>query len=247
MREALIVNGIVLSASPVGDYDKRLVILTKERGKITAFARGARRPKSSLLAVANPFVFGSFSLYEGRSAYTLVQAEIRNYFMELAGEQPGIYYGFYFLEVADYYSQEGMDGTELLNLLYVSLRALLNPKLDDRLVRRIFELRALVIYGVYPQMFSCVCCGKEEPLPYLSVMESGVLCPDCAGQAPDLRRISSGVCYTMQYIIGISMEKLYLFTVSDEILQELGKIMDAYLHVHLDRKFKSLEILEVFV
>ena len=140
---------MVLSAMPVGEHDKRLVLLTKEEGKITAFARGAKRPKSTLLAASNPFVTGRFFVIPGKNAYSLVRAEVSNYFSVLPKQMPEIYYGFYFLELAGYYGREGIEAGDILNLLYLSLLALESPRLNNRLIRCVYEIRLMTINGEY--------------------------------------------------------------------------------------------------
>lgn len=149
MRDLVQATGMVLMAAPSGEYDKRLVILTRERGKITAFARGAKRPGSLLRAPGRPFAFGTFTLAPGRDAYSLYGAEIENYFEGLEKDVECACYASYFAEFADYYGREGIDGGETLRLLYQSFRALLKPALPNPLVQRIFELRIMVINGEY--------------------------------------------------------------------------------------------------
>ena len=151
MRELVNLTGMVLKASPVGDNDRRLVLLTRERGKITAFARGAKRPGSQLMGVTRPFVFGNFRLYDGRDACTLQGADVLNYFAEITLDMEATCYGSYFLELADYYGRENLEAAELLLLLYQSLRALLKPAIPNPLVQAVFELRSMVINGDYTE------------------------------------------------------------------------------------------------
>ena len=151
MREQVSLTGMVLKASPVGEYDRRLVILTCERGKITAFARGARRPGNSLMACSGPFVFGKFSLYEGRESYTLASAEVVNYFREIAEDMEAACYGSYFLEFADYYGRENVEAVETLKLLYQSMRALLKSSIPNRLIKPVFELKLMQLNGEYSE------------------------------------------------------------------------------------------------
>ncbi len=245
MSEPITVTGMVLAATPVGDYDKRMVILTRERGKITAFARGARKSTSPYLAIANPFVFGSFQLFEGRTAYTLSQANIREYFTELAAKQPGVYYGFYFLEIADYYGREGNRETDMLNLLYITMKALIRGQISNRLIRAIFEMRAMMINGEYPRLFECGICGRTEDLTLLSLEASGCICSNCRKQVKDRIPVSTSALYTLQYMVTTPMEKIYTFTLKPEVEREVTRWVKRYIDRYTDKRFKSLEILEV--
>ncbi|MCI8466185.1 MAG: DNA repair protein RecO [Lachnospiraceae bacterium] len=141
------VTGIVLSSTPVGEYDKRVEILTKERGKLHAFAKGARKPNSPLIGGIRPFCFGVFTLYEGKSSYTVKQLSISNFFEEITSRVEYVYLGYYFLEFAAYYSREYGDEYATLKLLYQTLRALSKDSLDNRLVRLIYELRMMAMNG----------------------------------------------------------------------------------------------------
>ena len=150
MNNLVQVTGMILEVSPVNDYDRRIVILTKERGKITAFCRGARRLNNKMMAATNQFAFGNFKLFEGKSAYNLADAEITHYFEELRTDFEGAFLGMYFLEVASYYTRENNDEMQMLKLLFQSIKAIIKPTLDNRLVRSIYEIKSLVINGEFP-------------------------------------------------------------------------------------------------
>ena len=147
MQDVVRAGGFVLSAQPQGESDKRLVLLTREFGRITVFARGARRPGSPYLALSNPFVYATFLLREGRNAYTLYGAESVDYFDGIATSDPGVYYGFYFLDLAFFYGQENLEASESVNLLYTALRALRKGAIPPSFLRSVYECRLMCING----------------------------------------------------------------------------------------------------
>lgn len=211
MDAKLELQGIVLKNSPVGEYDLLVTLLTLERGKISAFARGAKRPRSHLSAAVQPFHFGTFQVYAGKSSYVVESAQILNFFTEIREDLEKSFTGMFFLELADYYGRENSDDRALLALLYQSLRALEKGKPDRRLVQYVYEIRALMIDGQYPG------------IPEGDWLES--------------------TRYSLDYIVRTPIEKLYTFTVSDEVLEQLETICRMFRRRFLDREMKSLSFL----
>lgn len=214
MAEQIVLTGMVLKAMPIGEYDKRLVILTGDRGKITAFAKGSRKLNSSMMAGSRPFSLGDFTMYAGKNSYNVVNMSIKNYFTEISTNLDWICLGTYFLEMCDYFGRENEDAREMVNLLYCSLKAVVKDCTRNSLIRRIFEIRLLTINGLYPDI-----------------------------SQRDALRLNSSTLYAIEYIISAPMDKLYSFTVTEQVKNELSIISDKLCHEHIDRKIKSLEML----
>lgn len=215
MQDFVVVTGMVIKTSPVGEYDKSVTILTKERGKISAFAKGSRKQGSRFAAAANPFSFGTFKLFVGKSSYNIMEVDITNYFEALRMDFEGAYYGIYFLEIADYYTRENNDEREMLKLVYQSLRALLHENFQNQLVRYIFEIKAICINGEFP--------GIPTEMD---------------------NKLQEATKYAISFISQSTIEKLYTFTVTDSVMKELGLVAEKTRKRILDRNFKSLEVLD---
>lgn len=149
MEQLYVTQGIILKQSPQGEYDRRLEILTVDRGKITAFARGARRQGGRFTASTDFFCFGEFKLYPGKESYSLSDASISEFFVDLRNDFEATLYGMYFLELTAYHTRENVPEKELLKSLYVALKSLTKGALDKKLIKVIFELKVLGILGEY--------------------------------------------------------------------------------------------------
>lgn len=238
----LTLTGMVLSAANVGEHDRSLYILTKEHGKISAFARGARRANSPLIATTVPMCFGTFEVYPGRKAYYVTATNISHYFRDLTSDYDSMCYGALFLEMAEFFSVEEMVEKDRLGLLFMTLRALEEKKQSLPLIRAIYELRSMVINGEYPDVFSCKACREKDNLRYFSLRDRGVYCAKCGESIPGTP-ISQSALYTMQYVMSTPVNKLYTFKLSDEIEAEVIHLLSEYKRTYINHRFKAEDFL----
>ena len=215
---ALTLHGCVLKHKPAGEYDWLVTLLTAEQGKINAFARFARKPGTKLCGNTEPLSFGTFEVYPGKSAYVLVSAKIDTFFESFRQDLETAAYASLFLEIADYYTRENLEASQLLNLLYVSLLALSEKRMDRpcSFVRCVYELRMMVQEGVFP--------GAER----IAASSSGAI-----------RK-------ALSHIEQASLKSLYSFSLREDVLHELIRITGHCRGLVMDRHLKSLDMTQMY-
>ena len=247
MNETVTVQGIVLDTSLLKEYDKRLVILSAELGRITVFANGARKKNSPLTAVSQKFVMGSFILRPSHTSYTLVSADVKETFIDLSYDLEKMSYASYACELTGYFTQDGIGAKDELNLLYVTFRAILAERMSLKLIRSVFICKLLDIEGLGLEMSHCVRSNVETNLHHISLEEGGLISDAVCSKAKNPLYITDDAIYALRFILSRDIAALYSFDISINTCDEIESLMDEYLKLHADRHFKSLDILNTLL
>lgn len=240
-------KGIVLKEVNTGEADKIITVLTAEEGKISIAAKNARRPKNSLSAGTQLFCFSDYMLFKGKELYNMSCCEVIESNYEIRNDIVKLTYCSHMLELITDNIQEGEPSGRVLQLLLNTLYVISNTDKSPELVTRVFELRLMALLGYEPHTASCINCNKtEDENMYFDLDNSGLVCRECANPDGRVIPLLSGTVKALKYIMHISPQKLYSFTLSEDSTRELGVISKKYIKEHLGKEYNKLDYLKYF-
>lgn len=231
-------KGIIIAEKIMSDFDKVLTILTPNMGKIECVAKGARRPKSLLLAGTQFLCFGEYLLYKGSDAYSMNSCETIELFYNIRTDLDKLKYAAYYTKIINDITTENQNNYRILQLFLNTLYVLANTDKDLEFVTSIFRLRLMSISGFKPIIDECKECKEKENLNYFSIKDNGLKCKTCSKQDTGAIEITETTKDAIRYIILADAKKIYSFNVPEESATELSLVSKIYLTEKLEKEYK---------
>ena len=236
------VKGIVLAENNMGDYDKMLTILTPNFGKISCAAKGARKPKSALLAGTQLFCFSEYLMYQGTSTYHVNSCETIEMFYKIRTDLDKLKYAIHLNKIVQDVTDENENCYNILQLYLNALYMIAETEKDRDLVVSIFKLRLLKILGFTPRVMECVNCKEKQNLSYFSIRDNGFKCGACSKQDKSSIFMSESTANAIKYTISAPARKVFSFNLKNESLEEFKLITRIYFNEKMEKEYKLEEI-----
>ena len=231
-------KGIIIAENNMGDFDKMLTMLTPGFGKISCVAKGARRPKSSLLAGTQFLCFGEYVMFKGQEHYTINSCDTIEVFYNLRIDLDKLEYAVNITKIIQDVSNENENSYKILQLYLNTLYMLSETEKNPDFITSVFKLKLLCFLGFKPKIENCTFCGSKEKLCYFSIKDNGIKCEDCYGMDKGAIHISESTLTALKYIILAPAKKLFSFELKNDSLKELQLISKIYLNEKLEKEYK---------
>ena len=231
-------EGIVLRTYKLGEADRIIVVLTRDRGKVRAVAKGVRKTKSRFGSRLEPMSHCVLQMYEGRELDTITQVDGIDHFRVVRDDLDRLAWGVSMLEVADHLSLEGEANPALYKMLLGALRTLESSQ--SPLVVPAFYWKVLALEGFRPEVDVCVQCGADdEALVAFDVESGGLLCRGCRrGTA-----VSAEAVELLQWILGGRLHDALARPLTPAV-HEVDTLATRTVEHHLERRLRSVNVLD---
>lgn len=242
MTSHLVTPGIILRETETKEADKILTVLTRDLGKVSVIARGARRKGCRFAASAQLLAYSELTLYKSKDWYFLNEGATLELFPGLRRDLELLALGSYFAELTEAVSGEELPAPEVLSLLLNALYALDRLHKPQLLVKGAFELRLMALSGYEPLAEGCVYCEKEEPEEAMLDIRQGVLhCRACGEKGMGLSLpLSPPTLAAVRHALYGDAKRLYSFTLGEEPMEQFAQVAEAFSAAQLERDFRTL-------
>lgn len=242
------VEAFVLRRRNLGEADRILTLFSRERGKLDAVAKGARKTTSKFGARLDFFQLSRIELHAGRSLDLVTGATALSTLWKELTEPDSFAFASYVAEAIDAVSEPDLPVEEVFDLLF-ELHSALKAGIPVARLRAAVDLRLLRALGLSPELDACARCGAplgKRPLSggraALSVHSGGLLCRNCAltarSEPGGVQSLSAAQFATLRAVRALSFAALPVAAEDDA----LASVTQAFVQYHMGRRSKSLGV-----
>ncbi|SER80716.1 DNA repair protein RecO [Salisediminibacterium halotolerans] len=235
-------EGIVIRTTDYGETNKILTLLTRENGKISVMANGAKKPKSRFASSAQLFIYGSFVYQRFKGMGTLNQSDILDSFRQIRSDIILTSYGACMVELIDRLVPEEQLSPALFDLLYHLLHQL-DEGSDPDVLLNILEIKMLAWAGVAPTLDRCTQCQTTEGPFSFSHRFAGAVCYQCASADPHHQKVQANVVKLLYLFQKIPAARIGHINVKASTKKELKQIIDQYYEEYVGVYLKAKRFL----
>lgn len=241
-------NGLVVHRIDLGENDRILTLFTREHGKVSAVAKGARRAKSRLSGATDLFTHSRFLLGTGRNLDIVSQCEIAHSFPDLRYDLERLARATYFCELLDRLTLErdAIASDELFDLTLSALHLLARAETYLDGIVHAYELHLLAIIGYAPVLDQCVKCGSPLERRQIGFSPSlgGTLCNADRYKADDAVSLSQESVEMMQTLMQEPPETVLGLEPAPKTAAEVARALRWFVRFRADRDLKSADFLD---
>ncbi|WP_089738871.1 DNA repair protein RecO [Gracilibacillus ureilyticus] len=220
-------EAFVLRTQDYGETHKIVTLLTPTMGKIGAIARGAKKTKSRMAAITQPFIHGSFLIQPGSNLATIQQGEVIHSFRKIREDIFLTAYASFIAELTDKVLDPKKYNPIYYTQLLQTLKWLEQDK-DPEILSMIYEWKMFQAAGIAPVIDHCVNCGRKENLSHFSIQEGGVLCSSCQQKDAYAFFLNENLYKLLKIFSWVELERIGNISVKEENKRILKQLMDQY-------------------
>lgn len=247
-------DAILLKRIEYGDHDFILTFFSRSMGKISVIAKNAkqsvRRFSGALDLFSNNHIHCVYPKKKKDALIILSSADLETPFEKIRTDILKTAYACYWLEMIQFWLEEGKQQESLYDLLYFSLDALNAGVIKTETISLLFQIRFMSISGFTPNITVCPECRTllddiESRTVLFDFGEGGIICKKCLKRPmKNGIRVSKGTLKQLFWINTTDMSRAARIRFSDLAIREGEILLESFIPFHIGRDFKSLMFLK---